>query len=503
MLESQGLPGNIKVPFVYFGVDNSKAGTFNQDNCIIVFGQKLPDGTANSDVPVEVFGNQVELFGAGSMLSSMIDVIFQNNPTVQIYAIAQDAVGSASEWEISVGMPDDGNGNPLTALAQGDIVRIVIAGKVYQITAELGDTEADIATALAQVINDDQLSAVVATAAGGLINLTAKNSGKTAGRLDIRTDYQRLGVSQSSVLLSVSQTATGAGDPDVSASIAAMPEECCWIAFPYCTISDLSRLVNEMSDQTGRWNALEQLYGHAFSFFSGNPAARIAHSGNFNSQHLSIAGLEGSPTPDYIFTAAISGKAALHLHDAPELSRPLQTVSLSGVLAPDLGFSESTQVKQALLCNGAATLSHGRDGVVRIERLITTYQENAFGVSDNSYLDVQTLAQLQYIIKYVKNRLTTLFPRHSLKPDGSFLPPGASAITPEIMRGYVASFGRELANLCVIEDVEEFINRIEVDADPNNPGCLNINICPALVDQFRIAKVLVQFYQNYPTVEAA
>ena len=61
---------------------------------------------------------------------------------------------------------------------------------------------------------------------------------------------------------------------------------------------------------------------------------------------------------------------------------------------------------------------------MRIERAITTYQTNAFGDADVSYLDSETLHTLAYIIRNLKSVITSKYPRHKLANDGTKYGPG-------------------------------------------------------------------------------
>ena len=77
----------------------------------------------------------------------------------------------------------------------------------------------------------------------------------------------------------------------------------------------------------------------------------------------------------------------------------------------------TTTEKPTLLFSGIATFSASRDGKVRIERSITTYQRNEWQQPDPSYLDVETLYTLAFIIRYMRQAVTQKFGRHKLAND--------------------------------------------------------------------------------------
>ena len=106
-----------------------------------------------------------------------------------------------------------------------------------------------------------------------------------------------------------------------------------------------------------------------------------------NNPHLTIVGVNKSPTPPEERAAALTGVSARELSNDPAL--PLQTVPIRGVQAPDVGDRFSFQQKNLLLDgSGISVENYGNDGSVTICRLITTYQ------TDDSYFDVNILATL-------------------------------------------------------------------------------------------------------------
>ncbi|WP_050747897.1 phage tail tape measure protein [Sodalis glossinidius] len=89
-----------------------------------------------------------------------------------------------------------------------------------------------------------------------------------------------------------------------------------------------------MNDTSGRWNPYRQLYGHVYTVKTGTVAELIAFGAAFNDPHLTIAGYETT-----IQTALVEG------------------------------------------------------GALRIQRDVTTYKKNSYGVADNSYLDKEYAAR--------------------------------------------------------------------------------------------------------------
>lgn len=497
ILNGQGLPSNWRVPLFYGGIDKTGAGSPSTgDNCcVLLYGQMNATGTtgtagvAEACKPVQVFENEDQLFGSDSMLADMIRKVRLTNPAAGIWAVPLNDVGSQSEWTLTI------TGAPI---ATPETVSVMIGCTTYSYTALTTDTDQDIAQGLADAIAAVTQSPVTAVAAGGVLTITAKHQGAVAGALDVRTNYRCGGLTNPvNVTLTLVQTVVGSGIPDIACGLAnTQCSACSWIGFPYNDIASLNMIADQFDGSTGRWNAIQQLYGHVFSAINMTPANAIAQGALLNSPHLSMPNLYGTPSPSYLVTAVVAAVAARHLCSAPELSRPLQGIELPCICSPEVedNCAASGSTLNQYLHNGVAALSGSPTGCgVQIVRLITTYQSNAFGADDDSCLDVQTLAQLQYILRYIRNRVETVFPRHALKDDDDFLVAGSYTATPAILQGYMAAWATELRNLNVIEDVDRFIEQIQVDRCATDPNAIDIIIRPDLVNQLRIVRVLVQF----------
>ena len=75
--------------------------------------------------------------------------------------------------------------------------------------------------------------------------------------------------------------------------------------------------------------------------------------------------------------------------------------------------------RQALLTGGMATLTDDRDGSVRIERAVTTYQYAAGNIPDASYRDIMTAKVVQRIRYDWRNYVKLVYPRSKMAADGT------------------------------------------------------------------------------------
>ncbi|HEV7286020.1 MAG TPA: phage tail sheath C-terminal domain-containing protein, partial [Kaistia sp.] len=258
----------------------------------------------------------------------------------------------------------------------------------------------------------------------------------------------------------------------------------------------LDAVKEAMGDVTGRWSWSRQVFGHVFSAMRGTVSALSTFGATRNDPHVTVLGYTDSPTPPWEWAAALTALAARSLRIDP--ARPLQTLPLVGVLAAPTSSRFTLSERQILLFDGIATHFTGPDGTVRIERCITTYQTNAFGQPDPSYLDVETLATLAYIIRRMRSAITTKYPRHKLANDGTTFGAGQAIVTPKIIKAELIAQYSAMEELGLVENMEAFKAALVVERDANDPNRINVLYPPDLVNQLRIFAVLAQFRLQYP-----
>jgi phage tail sheath gpL-like len=132
-------------------------------------------------------------------------------------------------------------------------------------------------------------------------------------------------------------------------------------------------------------------------------------------------------------------------------------------------------------------------GEVSVERVITTYKENAFGAPDPSYLDLTTLKTLAYLRADLRGHIQRTFPRHKLADDGTPFARGQAVVTPRIMRAEIVARFRLWEELGLVENVDQFKADLIVERDAVDPNRLNAVIPPDIVNQLRVFAGLVQF----------
>lgn len=256
-------------------------------------------------------------------------------------------------------------------------------------------------------------------------------------------------------------------------------------------ITDLT----EMNDTSGRWSYARQLYGHVYTAKTGTLSELVNAGDQFNQQHITLAGYEKeTQTPADELAASRTARAAVFIRNDP--ARPTQTGELVGMLPAPKGKRFTMTEQQTLLSHGVAT-AYVESGVLRIQRDVTTYRKNAYGVADNSYLDSETLHTSAYVLRKLKSVITSKYGRHKLASDGTRFGPGQAIVTPAVIKGELLATYRQLERAGIVENYELFKQYLVVERDASDPNRLNTLFPPDYVNQLRVFAVVNQFRLQY------
>jgi phage tail sheath gpL-like len=479
------IPSALRVPLAYVEFDNSRAvvGTPAIPFKLLVMGQKLSTGIATENVPVQITSyDAAELqFGRGSQLAEMFRALKANDKFTPTWALPQvdNAAGVAATGTLTFA------GTPTEA----GVVYCYVAGTRLTAAVASADTVTVIAAAVAAAINADTSLPVTAAAAVGVVTCTARNKGECGNGIDLRLNYYTGERLPAGLTCTIVAMASGATNPVLTNAIAAMGDE--WyqgVVCPYTDAANLTMLEAEMLDRTSGTRMID---GIVFTAFRGNYAATQTFGDGRNSPHVSAIGTNTAPQPPYVWAAAYAAQAAASLSIDP--ARPLQTLVMSGILPPALTAQWTQAERNLLLYDGIATHYVDSGGLVRIEREVTMYQENAFGVADPSYLDITTLATLSYMRYSVRARITQKFPRHKLADDGTNFGPGQAIVTPKTIRAELIALASEWETAGLLENLDQFKDELIVERNANDRNRVDVLAPPDLVNQLRIFAAQVQF----------
>lgn len=483
------IPSNLRTPLFFAEFDNSQANTATTTQRTLIMGQMLDEGTLPADMPVLVssVATVAGQCGAGSMLHGQMAAYLANDTAGEIYILPLSDAESmvAATGKITV----------TTQASATGVISLYIAGIRVQVAVVATDDVAAIATALTAAINAASALPVTAVAVEAVITLTAKNKGAHGNTIDLRLNY--LGstggeTTPDSLVLTFTPMAGGAGAPELDDALANLQDRTFdFIINPYTDTASLNKIKEFLSDSTGRWSYSQQLYGHSFAAQSGTYGQLTAAGELRNDQHASLLGVNGSPTPSYVWSAAYVGAIAQSLRNDP--GRPLQTLAISGVLAPPLASRFTLTERNNLLHSGVSTVTVTDDGTVQVENIITTYQKNKYGAEDDSYLQIETLFLLMFVTRFLRTQVTSKFARMKLAADGTRFAPGSAIITPNIIRAELIAQYQTLEFNGYVQDAKGFAKGLIVEKSASNPNRVDVLWTGVLINQLRIFAVLNQF----------
>jgi phage tail sheath gpL-like len=488
-VQFKNIPQALRVPLFYAEVDNSQANTATAQQRALIIGQMTSLGNGVAGIPVLSQGvsDAQAVGGPNSMLAQMVAAYRGADTFGELWLLPlADAAGStAATGSIAFTAAATANGT----------LSLYLGGVRYTMPVTTTQTTAQLATALAAIINADATCPVTATASTSTVTFTADNKGATGNDIDLRVNYLGTAGGEATptgLTFTITAMTSGATAPTLSTALANLGSQSYdFIVCPYTDTTSLDALKTFMNDTTGRWSWSQQIYGHVFAAQRGNLSALVTAGTARNNQHETIMGVYDTPTPCYVWAAAMTGAAAASLRTDPAL--PLQTVAIPGVLPPPLQSRFQLSDRNTLLYDGISTFMVADDGTVAIENLITTYQKNAFGNADNSYLEVETLFTLAYVLRYMRTAITSKYARVKLADNGTRFGAGAAIVTPNTIRAELIAQYRALEDAGYVQNADAFKAALIVERDKSNPNRVNVLYPPTLIAQLRVFAVLLQF----------
>ena len=447
---------------VYNEFDPSQANTATQNQRALIVGQILSSGTAVANTPVMAYSQaQVNtLCGNNSMLALMYAAYRAQDPYGECWIgpLADASGGTAATGTITITGPATAPGT-LSLYIMGVPVPVAVGGT---------DTATTVATNIVTAITAAVGICATATAAAGVVTLTANHKGLALNDIDLRLNYrgsQNGEVTPSGIAVAFSNPvsgstagtmASGATNPTLTTLLANTGTQTFdFIAFPYTDATSLTAIETFLNDQSGRWSAIQMLYGHAFTAYRGTVSARGTFGNGRNSQHVTCLGYFDSPTAAWIEAADLAGAHAVRIRVNPAQGLSGQALAL---LPPPVANQDTPGNRNVLLYDGVSTFNVDPAGVSRIDRSITMYQTNASGQIDNSYLSTNLLFQAMYCSRYIQSQLSSQFIASGkiLVANGTPIPMGAPATTPNLIFQAVVGIYSYLASIFLVQNPQTF-----------------------------------------------
>ncbi len=487
------IPADIRVPLFYAEMDNSAANSASSAMRRLIVGQVNDSAVGESIgklVLVTSLALAKEIGGQGSMLAAMYEAWRKTDPIGEIWCLPlQNETGEVASATVTIAGTS----------TEAGLLNLYVGGVRVQSVVPSAATPTAAAAALAVKINASPDLPVTAASAAGVVTLTCKWTGESGN--DISIALNRLGKSNgemtpAGMTVAVTQMTAGVGTPDQVDAIAALGDEPFeFLCQPWTDTTSLNAWKDAMDDNVGRWSWAKQLFGHVYSAKRGTIGTLVAAGQARNDQHMTIQAVEvGVPQPVWVQAAALAARTAVFI--SADASRPTQSGSMPGLDPAPASDRFTLTERQSLLNYGLAT-AYYEGGYVRIQRSITTYQKNAYGQADNSYLDSETMHQSAYIIRRMQSVITSKYGRHKLANDGTRFGAGQPIVTPSTIRGELIAQYAKLELEGHVENADLFAEHLVVERDTQDPSRVNVLFPPDYINGLRIFAMLNQFRLQY------
>ena len=479
------IPIDVRTPGAYIEIDNSKAlrGLPSMARRMLYIGNKLSTGSATAGTlqRINSAADAATLFGRGSVLHEMLAAARFANKTSDIWAISLDdnAAGVKATQTITV----------TANSAQAGTISLYVNGKRLSVGVSANDTATTIAAAIVAAVTAYADCPVTAAAASAVVTLTARHKGLFGNDIDVRVNYYSGELLPAGVALVIASGTAGSGNPDVTPALAAISVDSFYtLAMPY---NDTANIVAVETELASRWGGMDMRTGHVFVGLRGTFSALTTVGSARNSPHSTLFGPKSAPTPCYVYAAVLA--AVCEESGAIDPARPFQTLALPGVLPPAQADLFTRQERDLLLRDGISTFTVDQGGNVLVERVVTTYQTNAAGIDDVSYLDLETKWTVDYMRWAFRVRIALRFPRHKLADDGTNFAPGQAVATPLMIRGELLDVARQMELAGILEGFDQFKGDLIVVRSISDRNRVNCILPPDVVNQFRVFAASVQF----------
>lgn len=479
---------SVRTNVTHIEFDKSRAvkGVSKKPHKILVMGIMLT-GTVAELTPKQInSGDQADAyFGVGSQIAEMCRA-------------AKVANGQTEMWACGIVAATGGTAGTKTITFSGTstaagVIALYIGGRRVPVSIPTGTAAASVGPLVDTAIKahkDYTRMAFTSGAATTVVTLTKRWKGIMDE--DVRVNYLTSDESVPGLTSVVATAIAGATNPDVGSIITAIGDikQYDTVINPWTDATNLTALEAEL---LARWNGMVQMEGFSYSAVVGSYGTASALGVSRNSPFVRLMAANTSPTPSYVWAAAVGAVNAYHSQIAP--SRPRQTLAVPGVMpcAPEAQWGESD--RNLLLFAGCSTHIDDGAGNVYLETMISTYRTNAAGVLDPSYLYAEkadTLAAIRYDLR---SSVSLAFPRHMLAEDGGQYPQGMPVMTPKTMKGHAA--GRY--DLWVDQGwvdaskKQQFVDELVCEINSTNTERLSLQMGPSIARQFRGLDCQIQF----------
>jgi len=488
MVTFSQVPSSTRVPFVFVEIDASRAqnGPTIQEYRAALIGQKLPSTPQAASIPLlATSADEVgKAYGFGSIVHGMAIAFFRSNTSTEAWFVGVEDAGGGTKGTKTLTVTGP-------ASAAGTVF-LYVAGRRIAVGVASGDSANTIAASINAAIAASDVAAELPVTAGvatNVVTLTARNAGTQGNGIDVRFNFQTGEAFPAGVSVVAAVGVTGATDPTLTAALAGLGAKQYHVLA--IGLNDTTSIAAVDAELATRFGPSVQLEGHAFYGKADTHSNLVTFGSGLNSKHTTVVGFKLPPSPTWELAAAVAAIAAREGQADP--ARPFKTLELVGFVGPALADRFTLTERDLLLKNGIATAVVSDTGTTTAERLITTWQTNASGAKDVSFLDVTTLLTLSFLRFDFRTRFATTYPRHKLADDGTRFGPGQPILTPRLAKAFATTVFRGWEERGLVEGFDQFQRDLVVERSATDRNRLDFLLPPDLVNQLQVTGVSLQF----------
>jgi len=504
------IPNDVIQPFFRGEVSNrAAAGTTNVTGPSLIIGQGIGSGFT-AGVPFRVYSpSQVDAAcRPGSQISRMMEAYLSEDPGAEIWALPLADAGAA----VAAAKP-----LTITGPATGDgVISLYVGGRLLSVPVTAGDSASVMGATIQAMLGVDEAAAAAlgsryactASNNAGVVTFTARNKGAAGNSIDLRVNYLgEAGAERMPAGVAITELASadyvklksGATDPDLSTIGAMMTDKRYqFVANPYTVAPALTKFKTEFSDTAvGRWGYMRQTYGGVFAALN-DTAANMASFSTANDPHMSICGMEGTPTPADEMAAAYCGSAAasIRIHPVVPLNnRAIRWIKPYSVEDDRLGYTE----RELMLRNGITPLIVSDSGDVMIQRAITSYNKNTYGGKDDSYFDISIPYQNDYVMSRLHSVVENSMANKVLVDNTANPRPDVPTISPKQIHSKMVAEYADMEGMGIVENTKVFAKLLVVNKV--GKGTVEVGFKPDYTEGLHVLKFMLEFRLAYTAAE--
>ena len=446
--------------------------TSNDDDRVVIIGQKSDTGLA-ADFSLQKVTDSTRglLFGINSVLDGQITDFLEVAPTAEVWAYVLPNTGTAANSTITVTGVD-------TATTTG-VVYVWVNGRTYQASFDPSIDDNDSLAVKIQSVISATDSTLLVTVTNNVIEIDTLNKGVVGGFLDVRTSYSRRPdqISSPEITLSVNTT-DATGFPNLT-SFASLTDGFEFVVNPYTDDDSINAVSSYLCSQ---WSG--GVNSRAYGVFYGDTTQAGTFGNNANNALLAYPAVNKALTPGYLESSSFSALSYNQLNSqSVNIAASMTGQAMPAMLAPEQSDVFTNAEKALLVEKGMGYFNVNRVNDVIIGRAVTTFTVRDNGTLDYSLRDINKPALIAVINSFFQDRLSAKYTGYAFRRDGiTGNSSNQKVATLPAIRNYVITLGQELSNLGLIQNLEGFIDSIELTI--NNEGCVVLTVSPECVDTF-------------------